>query len=78
MHRVWSTARDSYGLEKIHDLRAAYACERYEQLTGSQAPVIAGDRRVSRVDDHKARDVIALEMGHARRNVVATYVGSSR
>jgi len=78
MHRVWSMARDSYGLEKIHDLRAAYACERYEQLTGSQAPVIAGVRRASRANDHKARDAIALELGHARRDVVAIYVGSSR
>ena len=78
VHRVWSVARDSYGLEKIHDLRAAYACERYEQLTGSQAPVIAGVRRASRDEDHKARDVIAGELGHARRGVVAAYVGSSR
>ena len=78
VHRVWSLARDSYGLEKIHDLRAAYACERYEQLTGSQAPVIAGVRRASRDEDHKARDIIARELGHSRRGVVAAYVGSSR
>ena len=54
------------------------ACERYEQLTGSRAPVIAGVRRASRADDHKARDAIARELGHARRDVVAAYVGSSR
>jgi hypothetical protein len=78
VHRVWSVARDSYGLKKIHDLRAAYACERYEQLTGSQAPVIAGVRRASRVDDREARNAIAGELGHARRDVVAAYVGSAR
>ena len=27
----------------IHDLRSAYACERYEQLTGFRAPVLGGN-----------------------------------
>jgi len=39
----------------------------YEQLTGSKAPVIAGDRRVSRVDDHKACFTLtdlAVELGN--------------
>lgn len=29
----------AHGLKGFHDLRAAYACERYQQLTGSPAPV---------------------------------------
>ena len=29
VHHVWAAVRDDYGLKKIHDLRAAYACERY-------------------------------------------------
>src|SRR5690606_41549779 len=32
----------------LHDLRAAYACERYESLTGYAAPVVAGERLADR------------------------------
>ena len=28
LHHVWAAARAHHGLEKLHDLRAAYACER--------------------------------------------------
>ena len=28
VHHVWAGARARHGLEKLHDLRAAYACER--------------------------------------------------
>lgn len=43
VHHVWAAARDDFSLEKLHDLRAAYACERYRTLTGSVAPVIEVD-----------------------------------
>lgn len=78
VHHVWAGARDSYGLEKLHDLRAAYSCERYQQLTGLQAPVVAGIRHASRKQDHEARDAIAAELGHARRDVMTSYIGGSR
>ena len=78
MQRAWTKARGPYGLGKTHDLRAAYACERYKQLTGSAAPVIAG-RRIADPDiDHYAREVIAQELGHARPDVAASYIGGAR
>tara|TARA_R110002049_G_scaffold94732_2_gene232956 strand:+ start:2967 stop:3917 length:951 start_codon:yes stop_codon:yes gene_type:complete len=78
VHHVWAAVRDDHGLKKIHDLRAAYACERYRQLTGSAAPVIAGRLCADRSTDRAARQTIAQELGHARIEVVATYIGGTR
>lgn len=59
----------------LHDLRAAYACERYEQLTGHAAPVVAGERLADRETDREAREQITEELGHGRVDVVSEYVG---
>lgn len=78
VHHVWVAVRDDHGLKKIHDLRAAYACERYRQLTGSAAPVIAGRLHAPRSDDRAARQTIGQELGHARIDVVSAYIGGTR
>ncbi|MBI3774834.1 MAG: integrase, partial [Gammaproteobacteria bacterium] len=57
------------------DLRAAYACERYEQITGHPAPVVAGERQANKHDDQTARQIIAQELGHGRIDVAAAYLG---
>lgn len=59
----------------LHDLRAAYACERYEALTGHAAPVVDPSDRADRDVDREARAQIAEELGHGRTDVVAEYVG---
>jgi len=63
-----------YGIDRLHDLRAAYACERYEQLTGHAAPVQGGQIQDRDADRH-AREVISKELGHHRIEVVASYLG---
>lgn len=78
VHHVWAAVRDDYGLKKIHDLRAAYACDRYKQLTRSAAPVVAGRRIADRSTDRAARRTIAQELGHARIEVVSAYIGGAR
>ena len=78
VHHVWASVRDDYRLTKIHDLRSAYACERYKQLTGSVAPVVTGKRVADRSADREARHTIAQELGHARIDVVAAYIGGAR
>ncbi len=78
VHHVWAGVRDDYNLKKLHDLRAAYACERYRSITGSVAPVIAGRRITDRSTDRAARNTIAQELGHARSDVVAAYIGGVR
>lgn len=65
-------------IKNRHELRAAYACERYRQITGKPAPVIAGGRQISKEDDLKAREKIAGELGHNRSDVLAAYIGSSK
>ena len=77
--RHYSTAPlKSNGLNNRHDLRAAYACDRYRQLTGVDAPVLAGKRLCSKSVDHEARELIAGELGHGRTSVLGAYLGSSK
>lgn len=65
-----------HNLKGFHELRAAYACERYEQITQHHAPINGGrcysiDRRL----DREARMQTSQELGHGRIEVVATYLG---
>ncbi|PIB57704.1 integrase domain-containing protein [Pseudomonas sp. 2822-17] len=72
-------ARDilhTHNLKGFHELRAAYACERYEQITHHLAPINGGrcyqlDRRL----DQEARVQISYELGHGRIDVVSAYIG---
>ena len=82
MQSVVRPARDilhEHGLKGFHELRAAYACERYEQMTGFPAPV--NRVRVYREDrelDLRARQQISHELGHNRIDVVSAYIGGHR
>lgn len=72
-------ARDiihKHDLKGFHELRAAYACERYEKITHYPAPINGGhcyqlDRRL----DQEARVQISYELGHGRIDVVSAYIG---
>ncbi|MHC5196013.1 integrase domain-containing protein [Pseudomonas frederiksbergensis] len=72
-------ARDllhKHNLKGFHELRAAYACERYEQIARYPAPVNGG--RIYRLDRHLdrvARAQISHELGHGRIDVVSAYIG---
>ena len=77
--RVVRPARDilhKHSFEGFHELRAAYACKRYEQITHYPAPINNGrcyqlDRRL----DQEARAQISYELGHGRIDVVSAYFG---
>ncbi|WP_448110176.1 integrase domain-containing protein [Pseudomonas lini] len=72
-------ARDllhKHNLKGFHELRAAFACERYEQITQHPTPINDGhcyqlDRRL----DQEARVQISFELGHGRIDVVSAYIG---
>lgn len=64
----------AHGIAGWHDLRAAFACARYEVLVGHPAPVIAG-RVFDKERDRAARQTIAQELGHGRTDVVGAYIG---
>jgi len=66
----------AHNLKGFHELRTAYACERYEQITLHRAPINGGkccqlDQRL----DHEARKQVSYELGHGRIDVVAAYIG---
>jgi len=64
------------GLKGFHELRAAYASERYEQLTSYAAPINGGHcYRLTRNLDLQARQQISRELGHIRIDVVSAYIG---
>ncbi|MCV4275470.1 integrase domain-containing protein [Pseudomonas capsici] len=66
----------AHNLKGVHELRAAYACERYEQITQHRAPINGG--RCCQLDrnlDREARRQISYELGHGRIDVLAAYIG---
>lgn len=78
-HRVYPHDAREAGLStKFRDLRAAYACIRYEELAGSPAPVVVGRRLATRPDDAAARVIVAQELGHGRSSVTNAYCGGVR
>lgn len=66
----------AHNLNGFHELRAAYACERYEQITQNRAPINGG--QCCQLDQHldrEARRLISYELGHGRIDVVGAYIG---
>jgi len=57
-----------------HGLRHQYAEERYEQFSGTPAPV-RGGAPVARELDRAARLRVADELGHSRENIIGAYLG---
>lgn len=62
-----------------HELRAAFACDRYQDLVGTAAPVFPHpvttdipDREAIRA----ARQIISRELGHERLEITNAYLGS--
>lgn len=66
----------THTLKGFHELRAAYACERFKQITHHLAPI--NGVRCRQVDPHldrEARLQISYELGHGRINVISAYIG---
>ncbi|QNH79624.1 integrase domain-containing protein [Pseudomonas protegens] len=80
LQEIIRPARDilhAHILKGFHELRAAYACERYEQITQHHAPINGGQCcQVDRNLDRQARRQISYELGHGRIAVVSAYIGA--
>ena len=79
LHRYERQLRDA-GLTKLHGLRHAYAQQRYLELTGWRAPVVGGPtsrqlKPEQLAPDHEARAIVSSELGHARIEIAAVYLG---
>ncbi|WP_223538929.1 integrase domain-containing protein [Pseudomonas sp. BF-R-12] len=67
---------NKHHLKGFHELRAAYACERYEQITHHPAPINGGHcDQLNRHLNQEARAQISYELGHGRIDVVSAYIG---
>jgi hypothetical protein len=68
------------GGRHFHNLRASYACERYECLAGAPAPVLrkAGDPIPPVAVDRRTRQTLSEELGHHRRQASNAYCGGVR
>ena len=79
LHRYERQLRNE-GLSKLHGLRHAYAQRRYEELTGWKAPVAGGPTLKQLTPDqlapdYDARVIVSNELGHARVEISAVYLG---
>jgi site-specific recombinase XerC len=79
LHRYERQLRN-VGLSKLHGLRHAYAQQRYFELTGWKAPVAGGPTSKELTagqlaPDNEARATISRELGHARADISAVYLG---
>ena len=79
--RVYEKQTKAAGLARMHGLRHRYAQWRYENLTGWKAPTAGGPPQRSlapakRRIDAAARLAVARELGHGRRQVSSTYLGT--
>ncbi len=79
LHRYERQLRNA-GLTKLHGLRHAYAQQRYKELTGWTAPVAGGPTSKQLMPeqlalDHEARATVSHELGHARAEISAVYLG---
>lgn len=68
------------GISKAHGLRHGYAQRRYEDLTGWRCPHAGGPKSKELTPEQKAADrearlTISAEMGHAREEITAVYLG---
>lgn len=80
--RVIRPARNilhKHNLKGFHELRAAYACERYQQITQHLAPINGGScYLVDSELDKETRAQISYELGHGRIEIVSAYIGGRR
>ena len=85
----WSAFRNIYlqkarriltkhGIEGFHDMRAAFACQRYRELCGVDAPCFGRNVKCSKECDERARRIIAYELGHGRSDITVAYAGGRR
>lgn len=68
-----------HGIKGPHELRAAFACDRYKDLVGTAAPVFPYPERADIQDRdavRAARQIISRELGHERLEVTNSYLGS--
>ncbi len=75
VHRARKVLHE-FGIKGYHELRAAWACERYEEISEVTAPVLQEGKSFGQLNDEQFRLTLARELGHDRIDVVAAYIGA--
>lgn len=75
VHRARKVLHE-FGIKGYHELRAAWACERYEEISGAAAPVLQEGKSLGQQNDDQFRLNLARELGHDRIDIVAAYIGA--
>jgi len=65
-----------FGIKGYRELGAAWACERYVEMSGETAPIMRVDTSPGQENDVPFRLALARELGHDRVDVVAAYIGA--
>jgi hypothetical protein len=65
-----------FGINGYNELRAAWACERYQEISGATAPVLLAGTSIGQESNDQVRLTLARELGHDRLDVVAAYIGA--
>lgn len=81
--RIYERHTANAGLSKMHGLRHAYAQQRYLEITGWPSPHAGGPGKealilAQRQIDQRARLAISSELGHAREQITAVYLGMDK
>lgn len=75
LRTVRETLKNS-GMTGLHELRAAYAYQRYSEISG-QKPRLGGGNP-DKQTDRETRLTIAHELGHSRVQITTSYIGSMK
>ncbi len=75
VHRARKVLHE-FGIKGYHELRAAWACERYKEISGAATPVLRTSTSSGQQNDDPFRLALARELGHDRIDVVAAYIGA--
>ena len=78
--QVFTHHCDKAGIHHVHGHRHRYVQRRYWELTGRACPSAGGPSSLRLTGEAKARDrearlIISAELGHAREQVTAVYLG---
>jgi hypothetical protein len=79
VHRVALPILKRNGIDKIHELRAVFACKQYKKLTGYDAPVVSKKYTKQTEEIRSGMREISHQLGHGedREYVLNSYCGSN-
>lgn len=76
IHKVALPILKEFNINKVHDLRAAFACDEYKLEFGIDAPVVSGNSIIKTTEVKEGLVLISKKLGHNREYIIDSYCGS--